>query len=1627
MNLDTSSLFKANMLSDVKSTVKAQDTEAVETTETKNELDMRSIMEALTTGCTTVLSQLEANGIEYEKVDTEHGGYTITFEYCGAEYKAEYKTVNDQYQDLLNELSGAEFDSEEDFAEFCGDFYDDLTKELSSEKSDYTEYKISYSKNDKMESVTIRINHEQAAEEEPAASTVSYSDMNGDYKRQYSKDFINSLVDIGVLKDINDGNYEFDKEKAENILNEFGIDSEGIDDIFSFVNKLPKINEASSSEKTVYTDHPELFLSGTFGGPYRALNIDAVKEFFADCPDLIKTITDASSLQKAIEEKESQSSERAGARGGEPVEETPVDLEDIDIPDETPNIFASVTTEDVVSDTEEPTVSEEPTTTEEPTVSVNPTVTEEPTVVEETTEAEETASVTNITAPSPSQTTVTRNSVSTHTKPTEVENMLLLSRGIPESVVAEGVYDIDELLAVSSTSGTELFEKCYGMEASWSTESLSYMGFNIDYYLDTYFDKNSDGTYSLKKAATQDGKDGLFVEGEFVSDIQTLKDKLNIMSLEDYYNGLPIADDHNSSVDGELSSITGLRPEGYYACKDRIKKMEEKAGKTLSQAEVIFTWLTEAQASATSEASQYRVNSYLEFRLDRVKETNIENSMMYDNAFRDLSFGTLDTSRNKYDTYGYTDPQEFFTQVVYALEDDSPEKGTFNHTVWNAILKAAGVTDSDDIQTRASKVNWYIDCLTGDNEKTDYNDVFQDLMEKGCLEQNSYSLEELQQLFTDKEIEENFYLATDVSGKSLGVYRLKHDSKIRPNDVRSTKSSTLSPKECLEAGLPTNGMTVAEANRLGYKVVTTAEELKNAMISSPNVTVVLANDIDMSGIDWIPVGTEDNPFKGVIYGNGYTIRNLTVESNNQYSGLFGVFEGDAYDIKMENCTVKDTRGNDVAGMGGTGVFAGKFSGYGINIKIIDCNVQGRDNAGLLAGIVTAERKDPGIRFVTNSTGVVLEYCDTSGSVYSEYSAGGIAGMFDGVGGHRLHDCYSSADVDGQIWAGGIFGQIENAYGFNVWNGKGQDEIASLITHCVYTGENINKNIKNPPGAMGAGYTAGRMSISDEIYQYLEAKTKENENGTYPDYKLRALNNAIANLNSISSLGHDKSKIYNTYASGYNIGWLCSLNEDGSVKETQRWTKDLTGAETFGYDYREEMYITIIHGRDCGIGKCDGFDVITEEYIAEQTQADYFTDPYDGKPHKIVHTASGSMTTNNVDSFYLFTSNLHDMVTEAPEGKYAEGVTKADIDKQEQFITDPTYLDVVKQVILQNYVEHYDINNPNNQLVLDQMGDGRYLTRANYKELIEEVKARTGLTDDQLIENTINKLLSECIYMNVSDELLENGWLSSVVAAMDGEVYQTPSKEGTFYENAYVATSVPPRMSFAVGDMRYTITFNSSVPPEFVSSDELRTSLKAAGASDSQIEMIIRLYYEEAAGAYNDKTHESTIYTYYLDGLDTSRWHDLYCSFFKSTQDFVDFFMGNDDPYTHYWNALTLDEDFRSQVQQLFAGDEETGGSIQNVVRSNDSKYRTFAGLFNYTEYVFDKDGNRVKDENDNYKVNETICVWNPYTKKVVRTKIPRTCISSDGSFNRAEASKYCSDSKILDLIAMYMKHQIPSV
>ncbi len=80
---------------------------------------------------------------------------------------------------------------------------------------------------------------------------------------------------------------------------------------------------------------------------------------------------------------------------------------------------------------------------------------------------------------------------------------------------------------------------------------------------------------------------------------------------------------------------------------------------------------------------------------------------------------------------------------------------------------------------------------------------------------------------------------------------------------------------------------IESAEQLAY----IADQINNGYITTKNVTFKLKKQIDLANKYWTPIGTKDYPFSGTFDGDGYVIKNLTIDgnvlSNKLYGGLFG--------------------------------------------------------------------------------------------------------------------------------------------------------------------------------------------------------------------------------------------------------------------------------------------------------------------------------------------------------------------------------------------------------------------------------------------------------------------------------------------------------------------------------------------------------------------------------------------------------------------------------------------------------------------------------------------------------------------------------------------------------------------
>lgn len=180
-----------------------------------------------------------------------------------------------------------------------------------------------------------------------------------------------------------------------------------------------------------------------------------------------------------------------------------------------------------------------------------------------------------------------------------------------------------------------------------------------------------------------------------------------------------------------------------------------------------------------------------------------------------------------------------------------------------------------------------------------------------------------------------------------------------------------------------------------------------------DINIILDNDIDLTGIEWTPIGTESRPYTGTFDGNNKTIRGLEInQSGTDNVGLIGYLgsEGKVQNVTLTNISVSGA--NCVGGIAG--------QNYG---TVENCSVN---------GTVTGKGfTDTG--GIAGSNYGTISGCSAEGTVTGSVNVGGISGLCvpnydtgtDSLIGSTIDGCHSTADVSGISSVGGVVGNLGN--------------------------------------------------------------------------------------------------------------------------------------------------------------------------------------------------------------------------------------------------------------------------------------------------------------------------------------------------------------------------------------------------------------------------------------------------------------------------------------------------------------------------------------------------------------------------------------------------------------------------
>ena len=259
-----------------------------------------------------------------------------------------------------------------------------------------------------------------------------------------------------------------------------------------------------------------------------------------------------------------------------------------------------------------------------------------------------------------------------------------------------------------------------------------------------------------------------------------------------------------------------------------------------------------------------------------------------------------------------------------------------------------------------------------------------------------------------------------------------------------------------------------------------------------SINCTLTADIDLTGKDWSPIGTNFyNSYTGTFDGGGHTIMGLTVTTNDQFVGLFGYLNraGMVKNVVMDGIQITC---NHRLG------YAGGVAGFSWGGTIENCSVSGSVSGTICAGGVV------GIQWEASITG-----CSSSATVKGMVQVGGVAGETNS--GATMAACYATGNVTLEIAS-----QKNNFGGGVVGLNGGSRVLACYATGNVTSTGSSTGNV-HIGGLFGDSYTTVTACYwkNNQERGYKTAPESTKVDGTYVTWQkaVDAMNTALQNAGS----------------------------------------------------------------------------------------------------------------------------------------------------------------------------------------------------------------------------------------------------------------------------------------------------------------------------------------------------------------------------------------------------------------------------------------------------------------------------------------------------------------------------------
>lgn len=316
--------------------------------------------------------------------------------------------------------------------------------------------------------------------------------------------------------------------------------------------------------------------------------------------------------------------------------------------------------------------------------------------------------------------------------------------------------------------------------------------------------------------------------------------------------------------------------------------------------------------------------------------------------------------------------------------------------------------------------------------------------------------------------------------------------------------------------------------------ITSAEELaglallvnrEDDRVTFAGKTITLESDIDLLGIEWVPIGFINeqveiskadeytrcaNVFKGTFDGNNKTIYNLKVDKSEEKAvGLFGVVN------MVDGATIKDVviENAFINGFTGVGALAGMATS--------DSKwVSGIGHEARISGIEVSNSSISGLKYVGGVIGYSTVSIKESTVSNTEVAANYVTGIEDRI---------SSGEA-----AGGIAGNLYDNFS---------------ISSCCVTDSNITSQTRAGGIAGSSRYSRdiSGCTVENTTITLIEGTDGKAENEGYAGYVSGRAENAVVNASSGNTVTNCKAIIYGSETEIYHF---CTPVSKVTVKQNE---------------------------------------------------------------------------------------------------------------------------------------------------------------------------------------------------------------------------------------------------------------------------------------------------------------------------------------------------------------------------------------------------------------------------------------------------------------------------------------------